>query len=61
MEGMDYFDMYYISGHSAHIGKDKRLRNFPIMLKYSNCFHQIVIRYGSSTRLTLEKDGYNMS
>ena len=47
MEGMDYFDMYYISGHSAHIGKDKRLRNFPIMLKYSNCFHQIVIRYGS--------------
>ena len=56
MEGMDYFDIYYISGHSAHIGKDKRLRNFPIMLKYSNCFHQIVIRYGSRSRLTLDKD-----
>ena len=55
MEGMDYFDMYYISGHSAHIGKDKRLRNFPIMLKYSNCFHQIVIRYGSRSRVALNK------
>ena len=55
MEGMDYFDMYYIRGHSEHIGNDKRLRNFPIILKYSNCLHQIVIRYGSRLRVALNK------
>ena len=56
MEGMDYFDMYYIRGHSAHIGKDKRLHNFPSMLKYSNCFHQIVIKYWSRLRVALDID-----
>ena len=56
MEGMDYFDMYNISGHSAHTGKDTCLRNFHFMLKYSKCFHQIVIRYGSRSGVTLNKD-----
>ena len=42
MEGMDYFDMYNISGHSAHTWKDTCLRNFHFMLKYSNAFIKLL-------------------